>query len=242
VKIMGDQEYPAAVPIPDFGDQAVQIILAGDVHPGQRFVKNQKMRLAQQRARKQHALHLATGDIGQRIVENRPGPDLVKNPFQRSAARWSTESEKPLHGHRHDRIAVHVLGRVSDAQSRAAFHITAVWLDDTEDYANQCRLARAVEPDQRHDFTRTDREVDRVQNLPATEVQADAVYFDEGRGLEEVAGHRARQSALQYCSAAFRRGAAGGPTGVAHMSGHLELRAGVISRRGIGPSHRPGHS
>ena len=191
VQIVRDQKHPAAVPIPDRRDQPIELALTGDVDPGERLVEYEQPRLAQQRPCEQHAVQLSSGDFGQGVIENRAGADLGEQCLEPLARRRRTKGQKTPHGHRQDRITMHVLRRVADAQAGSAHHLAATRPDDAEQHPDQGRLARAVESDQGHDLAGVDGQIHRFEHVSPPEAHAHPARLDERQGLQGLAGRRA---------------------------------------------------
>ena len=238
VKIVRHQEDPATAPVADIGDEPVEIALAGEVHPGQRLVEHQEPGLAQQGPREQHALHLSAGDLGQRIAENRIGADLVEHPLERPARGRRAKRHEAFHRHRQNRIALHVLRHVADAQAWAPQHLAAIGFHDAQDHADQRRFAGAVEPDQGDDFPDADGDIHRVEYGPAAEAQADAARLDERRGLGRIVGGCIGHSGT--CRGHALRGET--CTGVSGPSKAPAPRSGVNPCRDSLSSRRPGRA
>ena len=99
-----------------------------------------------------------------------------------------TERHEAFHRDRHNRIALHVLWHVADAQAGALKHLAAIGFHDAQDHADERRLAGAVEPDQGDDFPGADGDIHRVEHAPAAEAQADAARLDERCGFGRIVG------------------------------------------------------
>src|SRR5215472_11471577 len=78
MEIMRHQEHAAAARIAQAADKRIELGLPADIDALRRFVENEKLGLAQQGARQQHALKLAAGQRLHRKLWRVRGADLAK--------------------------------------------------------------------------------------------------------------------------------------------------------------------
>ncbi len=175
VQVVGDHQHTAAVAVAQHTDQPVQLGLAGDVDALHRFVEYQQLRLAQQRAGEQHALHLAAGNLLQRAVDHMLGADFTQRCEGTGAVDTGYQAQEAQHRQGQGGVDVQLLRHVADAQLRLAPDLAAIGLEQAEHGAHQGGLAGTVGADQGDDLAAMHLQLRAFQHILVGEAHMDVI-------------------------------------------------------------------
>ncbi len=161
--------------------------LADDIDALDRLVQHQELRLAQQRARQQHALQLAAREGLQRQVERMACADLGQRCRQRLPPRPGDQRQEAAHRQRQRLVDGEALRHIADAQARPAAHQAGIRPLQPQRDAQQRRLAGAVGADDGDDLAGAKGERDVAQRDVRTESDMETGQLDQRRWR---GGHR----------------------------------------------------
>ncbi len=167
VAVVGDQHQPALVggkPFLQPGDR-VEVEMVG------RLVEQQQIGAHRQRPGERRPFQLATGEAGDRRVQQGPHAQTVGHSVSLPAATDRL-------GHR-SRAQVGALGELGDHQVLAASHGAGLGSVPARDDAHQRRLARAVDTDDAHAVAPVNGEVDVAEEVPTRARCTDADEVDQ---------------------------------------------------------------
>ena len=184
VQVVGHEQNAEAGLVAQAGDQLVELRLARVVDALHRLVEDQQVGPAQQRARQQHTLQLAAGQLAELLMADGFGVDVSENLGDGIGAGAAPQHQEALNRHRDDGVDVEALRHIADAQILATMHRAAIGLLEAQQHAHQRRLAGAVEPDERDDLALADVEVDVQQEVAAVARDANAARRDQRRRID----------------------------------------------------------
>ena len=200
IEIVGNQQHPAAVAVAQVHDHLVDIDRPRDIDVLRRLVEHQEFRLAQHGAREHHPLQLAAGqyvDVRTAHLDHA----YVRQHGVDARCRCAVGQREEA-SHRQGQGGVHsqLLRLVADAQSRLAHHGPGIGLHQPQGYFHQAGFARAVLPDQGHDFAGADVEAHPIQDVSAV---ADQAHVPQSH--ERLCGVRRVMHGCGPCNADTRR-------------------------------------
>jgi len=197
------QDRPAAGGEP--AERGGERLLAGRVHPGGRLVEHQQVGPAGQRPGDQRALLLAAGERGHRVVDAVQQADVGERVADRGPVGVAGRAEDPAAGQpargddladggRHAAAGAEPLRDVADPgpgpepalRGAEQVDLAAGRRDQTEDRADQRRLAGAVGAEDRDHLAGGHRERDVVQDLPPVVSDGQPAYVDHGHSVPSL--------------------------------------------------------